>query len=58
MLYSLFHGIKTVTTGLTSPLQPLDKYYSGYTLAKAMAVISRNQPEKTTKKLGRVWMDW
>jgi hypothetical protein len=58
MLYSSFRGIKAITTGLTSPLQPLDKYCSGCTLAKAVAVISRNQPEKTTKKLGHVWIDW
>jgi hypothetical protein len=57
MSYSSFRGIEAVTTGLTSPLQPLDEHYSGCTLAKAMAVISRNQPEKTTKKLGRVWID-
>jgi hypothetical protein len=57
MSYSLFRRIETVTIGLTLPLQPLDKYCSGYMLAKAVVIISRNQPERTTKKLGRVWMD-
>jgi hypothetical protein len=57
MLYSSLRGIEAITTGLTLPLQPLDKYCSGCILAKAIVVISRNQLERTTKKLGRVWID-
>jgi hypothetical protein len=57
MLYSLFHRIEAVTTGLILLLQPLDKYCSGCMLAKAITIISRNQPERTTKKLGYVWID-
>lgn len=51
-------GIDAVTTGLLGPVEPLTTHCSGCTLAKAVTVINRARPERTTEVLGRVWLDW
>jgi hypothetical protein len=56
--YSSLQGIEAVTTGLEGSVQKLEDHCSGCTLAKAVAVIGRKQPERTSVVLGRVWLDW
>jgi hypothetical protein len=55
--YSSLQGIESVTIGLSGPVAKLEYYCSGYTLAKTIAIIHRARPERTTKVLGRLWMD-
>jgi hypothetical protein len=52
--YGSLQGIESVTTGLSGPIAKLKHHCSGYTLAKAIAVIHRTRPERTTEVLGRL----
>lgn len=55
---SSIQGIDAVTTGLPGPVEPMEAHCSACILAKAVKIVSRAQPERTTIPLGRIWMDW
>jgi hypothetical protein len=58
LTYSSLQGIDEVTTGLPGPVGPMEGHCSACILSKAVKIINRAQPERTTVPLGRVWMDW
>lgn len=56
--HSSLKGLDSVTTGLTGPIKPMEDTCTACILAKAVKVINRAQPERTSEVLGRVIVDW